>query len=654
MEPFKPLLSPKTPFTWTDELESAFQRSKDELIDAIKHGVHIFDPNRKTSINPDWSRTGIGYWLRQKYCSCESEVPDCCATGWKITLAGSRFLRAGEKRYAPIEGEALAIAWALEDTKYFTLGCDNLIVSTDHKPLIKIFGDRSLDEISNTRIFRLKKRTLAWRFKVVHVPGKNIPASDATSRNPASSSECASSEWLSSIQNISDTMEDDIIATVHSSLDKIRAVTWDRVKEATRCDPYLQQLQHHIINAFPSSSVDLPIQLHPYWKYRNDLSIVDDDILVGNRIVIPPPLRAQICTILHSAHQGTTAMTERAKEAVFWPGISSCINQTREQCNTCWRMAPSQPNLPPADPFIPSYPFEAIAADYCDLEGHHYLITVDRFSNWPEIIKVSSGSTNSGSIGLIKALKKCFATFGVPEELSSDNGPEFIAKDTEDFLHRWGVRHRRSSAYNPRSNGRAEAAVKSMKRLLTDNISTSGDIYSDSFTQAILQFRNTPDPGNGISPSETIFGRPLRDSLPVKPKSQIFDNTNVRPLWRDLWNKREDLLRTRFASQVETLNTKTRDLPSLQVGDVCRLQNQTGRFPKKWDRTGHVVQANKNDQYVVKVNGSGRLTLRNRRYLRKIQPVTAFSVLSQPTCRPNLSTIPVIPVPPPSVTQEIP
>jgi len=75
------------------------------------------------------------------------------------------------------------VAWALEDSRFFTLSCDDLVVTTDHKPLVKIFGDRSLDEITNTRIFCLKQRTLAWRFKVVHVPGKNIPASDAASES---------------------------------------------------------------------------------------------------------------------------------------------------------------------------------------------------------------------------------------------------------------------------------------------------------------------------------------------------------------------------------------------------------------------------------------------------------------------------------------
>ena len=101
-------------------------------------------------------------------------------------------IAGAEKRYAAIEGEALAIAWGLEQTKYFTQGCQNLIVVTDHKPLVKIFGDRTLDEIPNSRLFRLKQRTLPWHFQVVHLPGKTNHAADAASRYPAPCSEIAS------------------------------------------------------------------------------------------------------------------------------------------------------------------------------------------------------------------------------------------------------------------------------------------------------------------------------------------------------------------------------------------------------------------------------------------------------------------------------
>ena len=64
------------------------------------------------------------------------------------------------------------------------------------------------------------------------------------------------------------------------------------------------------------------------------------------------------------------------------------------------------------------------------------------------------------------AFRRVFSTFGVPEEISTDGGPEFAAQEFKDFLVRWGVHHRMSSAYFAQSNGRAEVAVKTMKRLV--------------------------------------------------------------------------------------------------------------------------------------------------------------------------------------------
>jgi len=186
MAPFKSLLSPNNKFVWTEQHDEAFNQSKEAVINAIRKGVEIFDPERRTCLRPDWSKTGIGFFLSQKHCACRQLSPGCCNGGWKITLAGSRFLKPAETRYAPVEGEALAITWALEQTRYFTQGCDNLLIVTDHKPLVKLFGDRTLDEIANPRLFRLKQRTLMWRFTVEHQPGKENHFSDATSRKPSS------------------------------------------------------------------------------------------------------------------------------------------------------------------------------------------------------------------------------------------------------------------------------------------------------------------------------------------------------------------------------------------------------------------------------------------------------------------------------------
>ena len=114
MLPFRTLLKPSTKFEWTEELDKAFQISKKAIAEEIEHGVRIYDKSKVTCLATDWSKSGIGFWLFQKYCICTNIKPFCCPSGWKIALVGSRFTNPAESRYAPIEGEALAVVHALD------------------------------------------------------------------------------------------------------------------------------------------------------------------------------------------------------------------------------------------------------------------------------------------------------------------------------------------------------------------------------------------------------------------------------------------------------------------------------------------------------------------------------------------------------------
>ena len=230
MEPFRSFLSPKVPFEWNSELDRAFEESKKSIVKAIREGVQIFDPTRRTALMTDWSKTGVGFWLLQKHCECTSTSPGCCKDGWRITLAGSRFLSKSEKNYAPIEGEALAVAWSLEQTRFFTMGCDNLLVVVDHKPLVKILGDRGLDEIDSPRLFRLKLRTLMWKFSVEYQPGIHNYFADAVSRHPTSPS-----------QEEEDN-EELIVSSIAADMHQFSAVTWDMVHSESAKDPAICML----------------------------------------------------------------------------------------------------------------------------------------------------------------------------------------------------------------------------------------------------------------------------------------------------------------------------------------------------------------------------------------------------------------------------
>ena len=312
--------------------------------------------------------------------------------------------------------------------------------------------------------------------------------------------------------------------------------------------------------------------------------------------------------------------------------------EVQEQC-FCNKSAPSQAAMPTIVAPVPATPFESIFADFFDYAGHHYLVAGDRLSGWVEIFKSPTGTAKSGASGLISALRLLFSTFGVPEEISSDGGPEFSASMTADFLSLWEIHHRVSSAYYPQSNGRAEVAVKKAKRILMENIGSTGSLDNDNFLRAMLQIRNTPDPDCNISPAEIVFGRPIRDAFSFVNRCSKFSNPSVHPEWRKAWSLKEKAMRCRMTRTCEKLNEHTRQLPPLQVSDHVFIQNQHGAHPSKWDKSGKIIDVKPHNQYLVKVNGSGRVTVRNRRFLRKFTPA-AMTVNQQPLQGTTANNVP--------------
>ena len=167
-----------------------------------------------------------------------------------------------------------------------------------------------------------------------------------------------------------------------------------------------------------------------------------------------------------------------------------------------------------------------------------------------------------------------------------------------------------SSVAFPHSNSRAEIAVKSAKRMIASNTGVRGSLNLDAFQMAVLQHRNTPDPTTKLSPAECVFGRKIRDLIPILPGRYEPHGT-----WKDTLDKRELALKKRHIKAAERWSQATKQLPPLKVGDTVRVQNQVGPHPKKWDKTGLVVEVKQFDQYVIKIDGSGRTSLRNTKYL---------------------------------------
>ena len=669
MQPFRDLLKKGNKFEWTEELQRLFEEAKQHIVELVKEGVKIFDMTKPTCLATDWCRQGVGFFLMQKHCQCQGPIiPTCCATGWKLVFAGGKFSTPAESRYAPVEGEALAVVVALYKARYFVLGCEQLTVATDHKPLLKVLGDRQLCELENPRLTNLKEKAMYFRFDIVHVPGRFHKGPDAMSRVPRNKQDevgevatildgastkdlrigCLKKLWApQKEEGMCDRLDhqaravmeeemgylgDEVQRTGYeiSTVGEKKVISWEMLGAATEADQELSVIREVIETGDHQEMVELGDRFPTYKGVANKLSSVDGVVVYKGRAVVPVSLRDTVLEVLHSAHQGVSGMFRRAEACVYWPGMVEAITRTRAKCESCHRVAPSQPAPPPTPLPQPEYPFELIAADYCSLQGHTYLVIVDRFSGWLSIYYCGE---NASAKQLIQKLKVQFSTFGISRELASDQGSQFTAGETSKFLKAWGCSQRLSSAYYPHSNCRAELGVKSAKRLLRENINQDGSLEGDKFYRALMQHRNTPDPDTGLSPAQVLFGRPVKDFMPVMPGK-------FRPQegWRMAQEDREKALRVRYHRGKEKWSEHTKILPKLSVGDRVLIQNQWGtpKVARRWDRSGMVLEAEGYDQYKVRVDGSGRITVRNRQFLRKVTPYQQ----QQPVPRVQLQTDP--------------
>ena len=142
-----------------------------------------------------------------------------------------------------------------------------------------------------------------------------------------------------------------------------------------------------------------------------------------------------------------------------------------------------------------------VATDLFQQNGSTYLLAVEYFSRYPEVIKLNSTTSQA----VISSLKLISCHHGIPTVLVSDNGPQFDSRDMKELASTYGFQHITSSPYYPLSNGLAERMVKTVKSLLRDT--------SDPYL-ALLSYRAIPLSWCNYSPYELLMGRRVKTDIP--------------------------------------------------------------------------------------------------------------------------------------------
>ena len=272
---------------------------------------------------------------------------------------------------------------------------------------------------------------------------------------------------------------------------------------ATHSDPVLSRVIKFTRSGWPDT---VPDDLKPYWRKKDEIAAEGDCLFWGTCVIVPEKLRGRVLEELHRGHPGIVRMKSLARSHVWWPNLDSQVETQAKSCTACQ----VNKNLPPKAPLHPwawpTIPWQRIHIDFAGpVKGTMLLVVIDAHSKWPEVFTMASTTSTK----TISKLRETFARFGLPEQLSSDNGPQFTSDDFETFLKMNSVKHLKSSPYHPASNGAAELFVQVVKKALRAGMS-DGFSLEQSLSRFLLQYCCTPHATTGVSPSSLLMGREPR------------------------------------------------------------------------------------------------------------------------------------------------
>ena len=280
----------------------------------------------------------------------------------------------------------------------------------------------------------------------------------------------------------------------------------EEFQDSTSKDITLQELVKFVHKGWPRERKSCPEILHPYWNYRECISIENGLLFKDDRLIVPETERNQILELLHYGHYRIKRTQDRAKESVFWPDITKDIKNKVKDCTTCQQNSNSQVKEVIRSHDVPKGPWIKLGVDLFEYNRKHYLLIVDYFSKFPIIRKLHGLSTGQ----VIGELKGIFSENGIPETIVSDGGPQFRSEFKE-FAQKWGFEHIQSSPHHHQSNGEAERYVRTIKDTLTKAHQSGQDL-----DMALLCYRSTPLNSKLPSPAELMNSRRYRTLLPTR------------------------------------------------------------------------------------------------------------------------------------------
>jgi hypothetical protein len=531
-------------------------------------------------------------------------------------------LSSTQKRWATIEKEAFAVIYCLKKLRPYLLGAEFQIF-TDHKPLLCLFTK----EMDNTKIQRWAVLIAEFGAKIEYRKGANNIRADMLSRIQNQNETGVidvDDEWL----------EDPVLEDVLKP-SEVDDLDDDTVKLA-------QQRQ------FPEEMA----------SQERDKFIVIEGFLYSTsrpgqgqarypRLMLPTEFTEQVVVKCHAeaGHSGVRKTLARIQEQYVWPGMRKQVEIYVGRCGLCLVNLRREDKPPMGEMPIAKGPGQIVGLDLMgplvpsDKGNKYLLVIIDHYSGWIEAYPIASKCNDT----IVERLANDYIPrHGSPRVAITDCGPEFRTREFEEWLTGNGIERRRTSGYNPQSNGKTERANGTLRRMLEKLVNGNRPKWEDRLGTALIAVRNNVSDCTGFAPFMLHHARPSRQAigrfadgaLTATLSDRLRTQAEVTALAIANIAKSRERNRERLANAANACD--------LQVGDQVLIKGQRMTpLTAKWD-FGYVITAIRGKVITVLHEASGKTLRYNRNKVKYVDPDAVWDGVKE---RPRVRNVAHLQVP---------